>query len=64
MNELKTWSQKVREAALKDFPDKVRAVKIIERDDDAEHGGDWSNLVGRTGETLSGTGSLGLDQLE
>eukprot|EP00913_Durusdinium_trenchii_P033090 g30980.t1 len=33
----------VREAALKDFPDKVRAVKIIERDDDAEHGGEWSN---------------------
>lgn len=33
----------VREASLKEFPDKVRAVKIIERDDDAEHGGEWSN---------------------
>ena len=52
----------MREAALKDFPaawltckeegpakDKVRAVKIIERDDDAEHGGEWSHLVNRTG---------------
>lgn len=55
-------SCQVREAALKDFPaawltckeegpakDKVRAVKIIERDDDAEHGGEWSHLVNRTG---------------
>jgi len=25
--------------------DKVRAVKIIERDDDAEHGGEWSIRV-------------------
>lgn len=33
----------MREASLKEFPDKVRAVKIIERDDDAEHGGEWSN---------------------
>jgi len=33
----------VREASLKEFPDKVRAVKIIEPDDDAEHGGEWSN---------------------
>jgi len=32
----------VREAALKELPDKVRAVKIIERDDDAE-GSEWSN---------------------
>mmetsp|Transcript_65015 Transcript_65015/g.152117 ORF Transcript_65015/g.152117 Transcript_65015/m.152117 type:complete len:581 (+) Transcript_65015:164-1906(+) len=33
----------VREAILKELPDKVRAVKIIERDDDAEGGGEWSN---------------------
>ena len=25
--------------------DKVRAVKIIERDDDAEHGGEWSRSM-------------------
>ena len=47
--------------SLNPSEDKVRAVKIIERDDDAEHGGEWSSATwGNTPRMMDGLESKSL----